>query len=217
MNEWRDLFILVVVATLIGTLYSCKDFGAVPPSQPTTFSASNTDISVAKGLSAQVTISGGTLPYLIKTLLDSTKVTVSLNSSVLTITGNDTGNTSIVLNDSKTPIPDSVIIRVTVLLPTVLFSNQIQPIFNSYCITCHGSNGALNLAANVSFSNLVNVKAQSSCTSLKRVLPNDASNSMLYRKVSGSSCGARMPLGASLSSGDIALIRDWINQGAQNN
>lgn len=217
MSEWRDLFILVVVVALIVTLYSCQDYGAAPPSQSTTFYASSSNISIAKGLSAQVTLSGGTLPYLIKALFDSAKVTASLNSSVLTITGNDTGGTSIILNDSKTPVPDSIIVHVTVLLPTVLFSSQIQPIFNSSCVICHGSNGGLNLAANVSFSNLINVQAQSSCTSLKRVLPNNAGNSVLYRKISGSSCGTRMPSGSSLSSGDIALIRDRINQGALNN
>jgi hypothetical protein len=121
--------------------------------------------------------------------------------------------------DSNIPIADSLEIIISILetVPLVSFSNQIQPIFNSQCTGCHGGTGGLTITAGASYNNLVNVNAQSSCPSLKRVLPNDASNSVLYRKVSGTTCGQQMTQGGALSATDITLIRNWINQGANNN
>lgn len=44
--------------------------------------------------------------------------------------------------------------------------------------------------------------------------PSDPEGSVLYTKVApGSTCGSRMPLGASLSDAEIACIKEWI--GAQ--
>ena len=187
--------------------------------EPPGLSASRTNVSIVKGTSTQITLSGGVAPYSIKKQPNNTIATVSLSTSVLTISSVDTGSTSAIVADSKTPIADSLEIMISILGSSspISFSNQIQPIFNSQCASCHGSNGGLSLAAGTSYSHLVNIQAQSNCTSLKRVLPNDATNSMLYKKVSGTTCGARMPPGGTLNAGDIALIQDWINQGANNN
>jgi hypothetical protein len=218
MNSKQSFSIILIVAIIIVVIYSCKDIGTelLPLSG---LSASSTNVPVVKGASKQITLSGGKSPYSIKRQPDVAKATVSLASSTLTISGIDTGSTNTIVADSKIPIADSLEIMISILgtLPLVSFSNQIQPIFNSQCTGCHGGSGGLTITASVSYNNLVNRNAESSCTSLKRVLPNDAANSVLYKKVSGTTCGSQMPQGGSLSASDITLIRDWINQGANNN
>jgi len=50
-----------------------------------------------------------------------------------------------------------------------------------------------------------------------RVVPNDASGSLLIKRVE-ETIPPRMPtVGASLTPPDIQKIRDWISQGARNN
>jgi hypothetical protein len=50
------------------------------------------------------------------------------------------------------------------------------------------------------------------------VIPNDADNSILFKKVDGSGAyGSNMPLSQSLSTTQIDAIKQWINEGAQNN
>jgi hypothetical protein len=101
---------------------------------------------------------------------------------------------------------------------TVSFSKQIQPIFDARCTTCHGGSGGLVLDEGESYSNLANVTAQKSCPSEKRVTPGNASASVLYKKISGTSCGTQMPKkGPPLSEAEIRLIRTWIDEGARNN
>jgi hypothetical protein len=219
MNSKQSFSIILIVAIIIVVIYSCKDIGTeLPPLSG--LSASSTNVSVIKGATEQITLSGGISPYSIKRQPNITKATVSLASSILTISGIDTGSTNTIVADSKIPIADSLEIIISILgtLPLVSFSSQIQPIFNSHCTSCHGSSGGLSLAAGASYTNLINVPAQSSsCPSLKRVLPNDAANSVLNKKISGTTCGSWMPPSGALSIIDIALVREWINQGANNN
>ncbi len=105
----------------------------------------------------------------------------------------------------------------------VSFSNQIQPIFDANCTVCHVVGGIAEftgqlLTAEESFDAIVNQPSFQS--SFIRVVPGDSSASLLFLKVSSNPppVGSRMPLGgAPLSDADIALIRDWIDQGAANN
>jgi hypothetical protein len=131
-----------------------------------------------------------------------------------------TGSTTVEVTDSA-PLPNTFSIPVTVQAE-VSFSNQIQPIFENHsygCTNCHGGTAGLFLARGQSYANLVNVQAQAGlCVGRKRVQPGDASSSVLFLRVSGFSCGDRMPQGGNpISLVDVNLIRDWINQGAQNN
>jgi len=102
------------------------------------------------------------------------------------------------------------------------FSQDIQSIFNSNCTasSCHGSSAqaGLTLISGQSYNNLVNVDS-SQVPSKKRVLPSDAANSYLVNKIEGTqTVGGRMPLNSSaLSSTQIQNIKNWINQGAENN
>jgi len=98
----------------------------------------------------------------------------------------------------------------------VSFVNNIQPIFDAYCTSCHPSSGNLDLTSANSYNQLVNVNASN--YSGKRVIPNDADNSVLYKKIDGSGTyGSNMPLGGNLSQNQIDLIKQWINEGAKNN
>jgi len=219
MSLLRKYISLIAVIALIVIVFNCKDLGTVAP--PTGFGSSSASVTVVKTSTATVLLSGGTTPYSITRQPNALIATAILNSSTLVITGIDTGQTSIVVSDSKLPIPDTVEIQIIVVTQSppqsVSFAGQIQPVFNANCINCHGTSGGLNLTAGVSYSQLYHIPASSSCTSLHRVFPNDADNSVLYKKVAGITCGSRMPLGGSLSQTEINLIHDWINQGAQNN
>ncbi len=105
----------------------------------------------------------------------------------------------------------------------VSFSGQIQPIFDANCTICHVSDGfadeIMHLNAEESFDALVDQPSVQN-PDLTRVVPGDSGASLLFLKVSSDSppVGVRMPFGgAPLPAGEIALIRDWIDQGAQNN
>jgi hypothetical protein len=76
-----------------------------------------------------------------------------------------------------------------------------------------------SLSAATAYSNIVNVPSAEK-PSLLRVKPGDAANSYLYQKITGAPgiSGSRMPLiGGPLSASDIALVQQWINEGAPNN
>lgn len=104
----------------------------------------------------------------------------------------------------------------------VSFATQVQPIFTASCAVpgCHvpGGSAPFSLASGSSRGNLVDQPATTSSCSFLRVKPFVADSSVLYRRISGTSCGAQMPLGRTpISSSSQQLIRDWINQGALNN
>jgi hypothetical protein len=110
--------------------------------------------------------------------------------------------------------------RVIVADPS--FSSVIQDIFNRRGCnsgSCHGSSqsAGLDLRAGNAHGELVNVP--STQTSVARVVPGDADASYLIIKVEGrQSVGERMPLGGSpLDNIDLTNLKNWINQGAQNN
>lgn len=110
-----------------------------------------------------------------------------------------------------------------VILANPSFATNIVEIFNRAGCTsgnCHGNGaGGMTLGtAAVSFASLVNI-ASPNCAGETRVIPNDAANSYLLKKVLGTqACGARMPLGGgALDATDIGNITNWINTGALNN
>jgi hypothetical protein len=70
------------------------------------------------------------------------------------------------------------------------------------------------------YTNLTTTMSAESGCGEKYVVPCDATSSLLYQKVAGgtaipASCGARMPFGGPyLSTAQITMIQNWINDGA---
>jgi methionine-rich copper-binding protein CopC len=102
---------------------------------------------------------------------------------------------------------------------TADFASIQAQVFTPICTTCHAGADAphgLRLDAANSYSLLVGV-ASVEVPSLLRVKPGDPDSSYLIQKLEGiAAVGARMPFGGPyLSSGTIAVIRQWITDGAQ--
>jgi len=110
-------------------------------------------------------------------------------------------------------------VTVTIVSAEISLSQDVQPIFNTYCVGCHGVNGGLFLGPGQSYDNLVNTESQSYAP-LKRVLPSKPDSSVLYLKIASNppiSVGQRMPQGGALPENEIMTIKYWILQGAKNN
>ena len=172
--------------------------------------------------SASTTIAGGTPPYSVVSISDPSKARASIVDTTLTIVALNAGSVMIVVGDSFSPQRTDTV-SVTII-PRVSFSTDVQPIFTASCVNagCHPGGGApFPLQLNQSYARLVGVLATNgigTCSGDKRVEPLNADASVLVKRIMGT-CGlAQMPLGSTpLSSAQIQLIRDWINQGANNN
>ncbi|WP_224245143.1 Ig-like domain-containing protein [Hyalangium gracile] len=112
-------------------------------------------------------------------------------------------------------------VQVQVRVPT--YAQDIQPLWSPTCTTCHAdssSPGALNLQASSSYASLVNRNGTGACSSLKRVQPGQPDDSLLVQKISGNSCGGRMPAQDTdyfdRNPGELIRIRSWILAGALN-
>ena len=110
-----------------------------------------------------------------------------------------------------------------VVVTTVSFKEDIQPIFDTSCTFCHSAaaeefNGELNLEADQSYNELINVMAVTD-NSYNRVTPEHIENSALYLMINESGTFTMsMPLGADpLSNHNQNLIKVWIEEGALNN
>lgn len=102
--------------------------------------------------------------------------------------------------------------------------NDIQPIFTARCAVagCHITATEANLGlvlkdAETSYANLVNVES-GEYQGVFRVIPGNSVQSWLMYRVETNLVEERMPKGAEpLSQGTLDTIRNWIDQGAQNN
>ncbi len=91
------------------------------------------------------------------------------------------------------------------------FQKDVQPVFQASCYPCHSAkiaSGDLRLDKKS--------LALQGGVSGRPILPGKSGESLLLRRLTGEDKGARMPLGgAPLPPDKIALIRRWIDQGAQ--
>jgi hypothetical protein len=112
----------------------------------------------------------------------------------------------------------------------VSFGDDIQPIFNKRCTSCHNGTqprGQLDLTAPSSYSQLVNVVTSANCDAAvpggTRVKPGDKEGSMLWRKTKPDPgrCLNPMPNGAPglgiIAPDELDKLERWIQQGALNN
>ena len=99
---------------------------------------------------------------------------------------------------------------------------QVQ-IFTPSCALsgCHAGASpqeGMDLSDGQAYLNIVNV-ASNQVPSLDRIEPNQPNMSYLIQKVEGTAAeGAQMPFGgAALSNELMQVLRDWVDDGAQNN
>src|SRR6187200_452117 len=92
------------------------------------------------------------------------------------------------------------------------FTLQVKPIINKYCITCHGG-----VRQKGGFSLLFREEALAKTKSGKRaIIPGDAANSEMIKRITLKDPDDRMPYRHDpLSKANIAILRRWINEGAQ--
>jgi hypothetical protein len=102
---------------------------------------------------------------------------------------------------------------------TADFASIQANVFTPICTACHAGAGAplgLRLEEGASYALLVNAPS-SEVPGLLRVNPGDPDSSYLIQKLEGTAAvGGRMPLGGTpLPAETIAVIRQWITEGAQ--
>ncbi len=111
--------------------------------------------------------------------------------------------------------------QVTVPVSTPSYANDVQAIWTAKCVSCHGASnpdGQLTLVAGSSLAALVDQDMVASCSNAKRVVAGDPTTSGLMNKLTGNTCGTRMPENAAaLSAGELVMIRSWILRGALDN
>jgi hypothetical protein len=96
----------------------------------------------------------------------------------------------------------------------VSFLQEIQPILNARCaiVGCHAVPNPANGLDLSSYTNLMK-----GAGGVRVVIPNDAQNSTIIKRLEGREM-PRMPLvGTPLSAEQITLIRKWIDEGAKEN
>ena len=93
----------------------------------------------------------------------------------------------------------------------VSYSENIQPLWDKDCVSCHKGTTAPDLRPDVSYNDLIDNGW---------VVKGDAAASILYQSLIGAPGVVAMPTPASdfpWSPTKIKLVEDWINEGAQNN
>lgn len=103
---------------------------------------------------------------------------------------------------------------------TVSYARDIQPIFNTFCTSCHMAPDGqgyqevgLDLTSYDSLMTHINT-----CTQEPLVIPGNSQASYLMEKIQGNPrCGQPMPLGQSLPPAYIEKIATWIDEGARDN
>lgn len=95
--------------------------------------------------------------------------------------------------------------------PQIEFNRDIRPILNANCMACHGG---VKQAANVSFSYREQVLGKGK-SGRPTVVPGNPRASELMARITSKDDDVRMPLHtAPLSQKQIALLRQWIEEGA---
>ncbi|HVV73063.1 MAG TPA: ankyrin repeat domain-containing protein, partial [Verrucomicrobiae bacterium] len=88
------------------------------------------------------------------------------------------------------------------------FEKDVMPLFRENCVDCHGASkqkGGMRIDRRSSV-----MKAFT-----RRVVPGSSANSMVFHRLIGNEYGTQMPPNWALPSNDIAIIRAWIDQGAE--
>lgn len=90
----------------------------------------------------------------------------------------------------------------------VSYSQDIQPLWDADCVSCHQGNTPPDLRAANSYNSLINGNY---------VVPNKADESVLYHSLTGSNGVSLMPPSNQWPSSQISIVETWINEGAKDN
>jgi hypothetical protein len=206
-------FSLLIVSIII----ACSDSSTDPPGNqaPTLTSSTSVQAVIEQLFSYTATANDpdGANPAI---TIDNNPGWTTVNGS--TITGTPSANTPdtsfrVIASDGQ--LADTAFVSVEIVTGQTLvsYSDEIQPVFNGGCgpSSCHigGNSGGLTLD---SYADLMD-----GGNSGDVVVPGNPDNSIIVRRIEGSTT-PRMPLGRQpLSNSDIQKIRDWIGQGALDN
>ena len=89
------------------------------------------------------------------------------------------------------------------------FARDVQPLFKTHCIECHGPKQQKN-----GFRLDRRGDAMRGGT-LPMVTPGTSETSRLYLRLIGAKEGMQMPPDGTITPGEIKVIKGWIDQGAQ--
>ena len=217
MQRRNDLRIFSAAVMLaVFSLFSCSDKGEEAENRAPSISSASSATAIAGqafSYTARATDPDGTTPSIhfenIPSWLDTNGVVISGMPTV------DTPDTSFTVIAEDDFLADTLHVSVNVLdeEPQVSYSDQVQPIFNNNCAgsSCHigGSASGLRLG---NYSQLMQ-----GGNSGPVVVSGDPDGSIIVGRLEGT-ITPQMPFGEQpLSPAQIQTIRDWIEQGAQNN
>jgi hypothetical protein len=228
------------LTTLAFGLISCGGGGGggnSTPATPTITSINSNGYSgmVASPSAQNISIQGTNFSNGMTLSISGTGITpINITNPTISSTG-ISGNATIssaptdlfVTVDVKSSAGDVLVSTILGVASTAkTLATDIQPIFDSYCISCHGSNGGLDLRSTLvngnmtSAINLLNTNS-TACSQKLRVTPGDPrrASSVLIDKIkatpSSAACsGTPMPQTGSLTAQEIQDIVDWVAGGA---
>src|SRR5262249_39634914 len=88
------------------------------------------------------------------------------------------------------------------------FAKDIQPLLRQNCQGCHGAGqqqGGMRLDR----------RSSAMKVGTRRLVPGSSDNSFVYLRISGTNHGPQMPPTGAMSAEQIALVKSWIDQGAE--
>ena len=119
------------------------------------------------------------------------------------------GSATITATHTSSQVSGQLQISLSGNAPTVSFNSQVRPLFNQYCVSCHGTDGGLSLA---SYGQALSGGNSGPAFNASN---GPASNTMTRMLTTNST---RMPpSGPQLSGAEMTTILRWIDQGLQNN
>jgi ankyrin repeat protein len=87
------------------------------------------------------------------------------------------------------------------------FAKDIQPLFRQNCVSCHGPAVQQNGLR-------LDRKSSAMKPFSRRITAGSSANSFLYHRIAGTEYGPQMPPTGALRAEQIALVKAWIDQGA---
>jgi mono/diheme cytochrome c family protein len=101
----------------------------------------------------------------------------------------------------------------------VSFKTDVLPVFQNHCVMCHGPGGVGNSSVALDLTGYKQLRSGSLGGNI--VIPFHPERSKLVQTIKGNwtSPGALKmpPVGSQLTQAEIAIISDWVKQGAKNN